>query len=128
MAAIKKPKLVILPEAKDEVERVKRTLISNWFYEVLPNVEELLCRGTRKQRREYADQLREWAEAEQCEVYTFASAYGGFELGDPGMWRALEKNGWLSEVMGGWSRLVLLRHWEQALRSSQVATLEKMAE
>lgn len=117
-----------MPDIRKLKDAVEECVDLEW----MPMVEELLVRGTKAQREEYAAELTEWAEDREILAFTMAGGYrDGFALGDdddlddPELWELLESEGKLTEVLHYWNLAMTYRYWSRVLRACPVRRLFK---
>src|SRR4051812_5466042 len=108
-----------------DIEKLKAAMEKDRrFMELMPMVEEMLCRGSRLDRKKYAARLMELAQDDGLLAFTVAGGHrDGFEYEDPDLWNELEAQGKLTQVLALWNQFVLYRYWAQTLRWCPVTTL-----
>jgi hypothetical protein len=108
-----------------DLRKLKKAVQPDEFLDLFPCVEELLCRGSKEQRRDYAEELNYRAANAELMAFSLAGGDGdGLHLADPDLWQWMEDNGRLSQVLGYWSRAQQYRYWSRVLRCDAVTTLE----
>jgi hypothetical protein len=108
-----------------DIGKLRRVVQHDEFLDLFPCIEELLVRGSKEQRRDYAEELNERAQGEEVMAFSLAGGDGdGLHLADPELWKQLEENGRLSRVLGYWSRAQQYRYWSRVLCCDAVTTLE----
>jgi hypothetical protein len=108
-----------------DIRKLRKAVQPDEFLELLPTLEELLTHGTKLERKRYADKLNERAEGDEVLAFTLAGGGKfGFEHDDPDLWRELEKEGKLSEVIAYWNKAQTYRYWARVLNYCPVTTLQ----
>jgi len=100
------------------------------YQELMPMVEEMLCRGSRQQRKEFAEHLAERADA--FRVYAYSAAGGdadGLPHPDPKLWKELEASevfiSGLTYTLLLWNQAILYQYWADVLRRNPAPILER---